>query len=576
MRKDNKGMTMVEIVISFAVLSIVMLIIYNCIKFSGNLMKEATDIDREYQAYQSAVSDRFKQEGAYELGKDNSVTFHFAVKDGSGAGFDNTLYYSDVVFEKKGASFEVSAGGSGKDTRTLRVFSTGDAGSSGTKIKHRLTYKVKKGTNGNFTNAAVFTFDEGVGVSEEFMPNNIPSGYSFNGWFTNVSLTTPATGLVDITKALKADLVVYGEYVLETTKASYSIEYLMEKPDFSGYVLSDESVVIPGATVGSTVEIQDSQKKAFPGYYCYDTGNNILSVKIKSDNSSKLVIYYNRCVYTLTYDIRYSDGTSSIKMRDFSYGGYDSSGELIDSLLSKDPGTGATIENWYLDEAMTKPYGITDFRKETEYTTLYTYVDKANGVTTGVDNMENTTPDDKLSKKLPDLTTAIDNFENDFKWHPGAWPYKNDGNTSHARYELIKPLINAAMEGFGYSTSENVFITADGNQSRYRLYILDTSETTGINLNLNSDMTLAEMYETMSAYTGPVNKQNAGALHNYCYIELPEDKVAVYETTDYKTWEKLNVAEEPTLYLVFKLNKYNANEAVSDNSEAYISESAPW
>ena len=80
------------------------------------------------------------------------------------------------------------------------------------------------------------------------------------------------------------------------------------------------------------------------------------------------------------------------------------------------------------------------------------------------------------------------------------------------------------------------------------------------------------MYDAINAYTGYVNEQNAGQYSKHCYIELPESAVAVYETKDFVKYEKLNLAEEPLVYLVFELNVYSEGGEVNANSQAYLSE----
>ncbi len=121
MKNDNKGITMVEIVISFTVLAVVMLVFYNCIKFSGNMMKRAADIDRDNNAFQSATAAYFND---YSLGAGDEATYTFTATDATGSSdsFTENIKYADILFKPDGDSYEVTDS-MGEDVRRIRVFS---------------------------------------------------------------------------------------------------------------------------------------------------------------------------------------------------------------------------------------------------------------------------------------------------------------------------------------------------------------------------------------------------------------------------------------------------------------------
>ena len=127
MKNDNRGLTMVEILVSFTVLTIVMLVFYNCIKFCGNMMAGASDIDRENNAFQSATTEYFKD--GYELNHSGTASYDFKVKIGSAEDYTVTeqIPYSEVYFEysyenKKYTPTTDTTG----DVRKLVLFSTKD------------------------------------------------------------------------------------------------------------------------------------------------------------------------------------------------------------------------------------------------------------------------------------------------------------------------------------------------------------------------------------------------------------------------------------------------------------------
>lgn len=570
-KHNNNGMTMVEIVIAFSVLAVVMLVLYGSITFSGKLVMRASDIDRDNAAYESAVADEFSKEGAYELGTGGNVSYSFTVKDEAGnpkGSFSSNFYLVDVYFTPNAVNVYSKTNSSTSDSRTIRMFSTGGDGSSGTTKKHKLIYMIKKSDEGIFRQEYTFVFNEGTGVTGHYIPA-APDGYSFGGWYEDEALSVESTDILETTKNATADVIIYGEFELISTTADYTIEYMLEKPSLDGFKIG-ESKKVETVAVDSTVTITDTDKKTFPGF-TYDPGaNNIESAVVKADGTSKLVLYYKRNIKNLTYNILYSDGSKSVKKKEYTYGGYDSLGNEMTGFLAADPDTKTAIPTWYTDEACTSAYGFSSFKTATDDVVLYAKVTLPEGAPQGVDNMEVVEAGKKFSDRVPDLTEI-----NDFRYNPYGWPYRNDGGSGHTKYVAMADKLKSALEAFGYKTDENAFISADKKGDGCRIYILDTSEN-GLNINLNSDMSLKEMYDAINAYTGYVNEQNAGQYSKHCYIELPESAVAVYETKDFVKYEKLNLAEEPLVYLVFELNVYSEGGEVNANSQAYLSETKPW
>ncbi len=128
-RRRNRGMTMVEIVIAFVMLTLVMGIMYSCIQFASNLMREAADIDRNNAAYQKNVADTFVSSGSYAggAGEKMMLSFQKVKEDGS---IDPA---SDIIkFElyKQNVAVDKTAG-SGGEKRNLYLYSTGPAGGGG-------------------------------------------------------------------------------------------------------------------------------------------------------------------------------------------------------------------------------------------------------------------------------------------------------------------------------------------------------------------------------------------------------------------------------------------------------------
>ena len=128
MGKDNRGITMVEVMVAFTILAVVMLVFYNCIEFSGNMMAQTGDIDRDNNAFRIATEQEFNV-NAYNLGKPNTATYTFNVMDADGNVTDTvpeTVYYADIEFKLDDHGKYEKTDSPDPNGRTLRVFSTGN------------------------------------------------------------------------------------------------------------------------------------------------------------------------------------------------------------------------------------------------------------------------------------------------------------------------------------------------------------------------------------------------------------------------------------------------------------------
>ena len=128
-RKCNKGMTMIEILVAFVMLTLVMVILYSSIKFASNLLKEATDVDRKNSYFERAVAEKFKDENGYKLGKGSEITYTFKVKAEPGVTadeFDYKIYTANVSFKRNDDEYVVTSDDTDNNVRKLYLFSTGE------------------------------------------------------------------------------------------------------------------------------------------------------------------------------------------------------------------------------------------------------------------------------------------------------------------------------------------------------------------------------------------------------------------------------------------------------------------
>ncbi len=109
---DNKGIAMTEVVVAFLLLTILLGLVYSCIRFSSQMTMKATDTDREYQEYSQVMSTKFVDEN----GK-----YNYAL-----GGTDKTVSFTDeegnsVTLETKIANVDVTVN---ERTKHIHVYST--------------------------------------------------------------------------------------------------------------------------------------------------------------------------------------------------------------------------------------------------------------------------------------------------------------------------------------------------------------------------------------------------------------------------------------------------------------------
>ncbi len=84
-------MAMTEVLIAFLLLTIIFGIMYNCIRFASNMIRHATDTDREIAEYEQAVAQKFQRSTSvtdpYSLSSASGVTITFT-DEASGSNYD--------------------------------------------------------------------------------------------------------------------------------------------------------------------------------------------------------------------------------------------------------------------------------------------------------------------------------------------------------------------------------------------------------------------------------------------------------------------------------------------------------
>ncbi len=122
-------------------------------------------------------------------------------------------------------------------------------------------------------------------------PTTEREGYTFDGWYTNASLTRA----FDFDSEIKRDTTLYAKWT-SNGATNYTIQYFFETLD-GGYDCKTETRV---AATGDLVEAIPTE---FDGF-TYEVGNaeNRLVGTVEADGSLILSIYYTRNEYVVTFD----------------------------------------------------------------------------------------------------------------------------------------------------------------------------------------------------------------------------------------------------------------------------------
>ncbi len=102
----NRGMAMTEVIIAFLLLTIIFSILYSCIRFSSNMIKRATDTDKEIGDYESEAAKTFtRAPSADPYDVDSTQQLNLKFKDDA-TGTDYTvkmvLAKEDVTYHEYG------------------------------------------------------------------------------------------------------------------------------------------------------------------------------------------------------------------------------------------------------------------------------------------------------------------------------------------------------------------------------------------------------------------------------------------------------------------------------------------
>jgi len=129
-------------------------------------------------------------------------------------------------------------------------------------------------------------------------------GYTFDGWFTEKTGGTKFT----FGQPLEDNTTIYAHWT-ENTEASYTVIIWMQNVEGNGYAFKEALTVegtvneiadvVAQGTGDNAVAVVDGTAKSYTGFHLDHFQEN---VKITSDNTAVVNVYYHRTSYTLTFE----------------------------------------------------------------------------------------------------------------------------------------------------------------------------------------------------------------------------------------------------------------------------------
>lgn len=151
---------------------------------------------------------------------------------------------------------------------------------------YSISYETNDGENAE-GNPESYVFGTSVTVND---PTR--DGYRFLGWYTDISLTQPFTG---ITTETFGDFTLYASWISETA-ASYTTKVYKQNTALNGYVEVEKHTVI-----GEIGEIANFTYEGDTTGFTFNNEKSVTSGTIVEDGSLVLTVYYDRNKYDITY-----------------------------------------------------------------------------------------------------------------------------------------------------------------------------------------------------------------------------------------------------------------------------------
>lgn len=201
--------------------------------------------------------------------------------------------------------------------------------------RNNYTVKFDPGEAGG--NAVESKFKYGSTIT---VPTLSREGYDFNGWDKPIAATMPAQTIVYVAQWTPKSGTAYRvEHYLEGTNGQYKFIEFEKKTGNTDQIISSSTLKKSAIEVINGIVYDHATLK----------GENVDSVKVKSDGSLVVKLYYNRVKHNITF--KPQNGKADIK-NTLRY-------EETIALPNKPVRAGYTFGGWYTDEACTEALSAT-------------------------------------------------------------------------------------------------------------------------------------------------------------------------------------------------------------------------
>lgn len=201
-------------------------------------------------------------------------------------------------------------------------------------------------------------------------------GYTFAGWYTDSELKNGVRTSISIT----GDVTLYAKWTAK--KVSYSVVYWKESVttgSYDYYKTNNQTADTGSKVSGSGTERID--------YFHYNADKTDKDIVIKGDGSSVVNVYYDRNIYTITFDLRSNSANLTIGGKTYGRTAYSFKAKLDEDISARWPmgsnisGNNTAFYGWYQYYSMGS-YSGTAFVSKRINLTEQMIVNKNNGETT--------------------------------------------------------------------------------------------------------------------------------------------------------------------------------------------------
>lgn len=165
-------------------------------------------------------------------------------------------------------------------------------------------YSIKFNTNGGIINSGEIS-DYAYGTEVTLPTDVTKQGYTFAGWYDNISLT--GNPITSISATDRGDKEYYAKWTANT--ANYTVEHYLQNNDLRGYTKTDTET-----KVGNIGAIATAVPKTYEGYIENTTHKDrVKTGTVLEDGTLILKLYYDRNIHTVTFKDKDKEVTQTVE-----------------------------------------------------------------------------------------------------------------------------------------------------------------------------------------------------------------------------------------------------------------------